>query len=125
MANSVANVQTDVRIALEKNPVWKQVTTFIVEAGGGHAEISKTIQINGILLDATIEVGSAAGISGTANVDFDDSSGVEFSANATLAEGSETVLAFFKAVTDFAIRVDVSAAPTSSTWTITVTTRGI
>ncbi len=126
MANNAVTVPVELRnTEPHVKPVWKRTTTFTIETGGGHAEISETIAVNGILKEVVIEVGAAAGISGTVDVDLDDSDGVEFSTNATLAEGSETILSFDKPVTDFIIRADASDDPTSGDWTITVTTRGI
>ncbi len=107
-------------------PIWKTEVTFVVEAGGGHAELSHTVPVNGVLLGTTIEVGTTTQGSETVNVDLDDGSGVEFSANASLAENSETSLSFFKAVTSVIIRVDPGDDPDSGDdWLIVVTLRGI
>jgi len=107
-------------------PIWEQVVTFTIETGGGHAELSHTVPVNGTLREMVIEVGAAAGITGTVDVDFDDNRGVEFDTNATLAEGSETIVtpSGGKVVDGFIIRVDASAAPTSGNWDIVVTCRG-
>ena len=127
MANSAVLTSSVERRRKEPliKPTWERVVTFTIETGGGSAEISHTVLVNGILREAVIEVGSAAGISGTVDVDFDDNRGVEFDNNATLAEASETILTFTKPVSDFIIRLDPSAAPTSGDWLIVVTTRGI
>lgn len=108
-------------------PVWEQEVIFVVEAGGGHAEQTYTVLVNGILQEAVIEVGAAGGITGTVNVDFDDNNGVEFSANASLGEGSETILSFSKPVNNFIIRADASDDPTTgqADWLIKITCRGI
>jgi hypothetical protein len=126
MANSAIQSSFDRRNS-EPNTkkVWEQTVTFTIETGGGHVEIPVTIPTNGMLRESVIEVGAAAGITGTVDVDFDDSNGVEFDTNATLAEGSETIVTYTdKAVNGFIIRVDPSAAPTSGDWIITVTCRG-
>ncbi len=110
--------------------VWEATVTFLVEAGGGAAEMSHTVSINGLLREAFIAVGSAGGITGNVDVDFDDSNGVEFDTNNTLSEGSETVVAFNNRVgipiTSFTIRVDPSDDPTAGNddWEIVVTCRG-
>jgi len=114
----------------DNKPTWEQVVTFTIEADGGVTEISHTVYVNGNLREMIIEVGAAGGISGTANVDFDDNRGIEFDTNATLAEGSETVvymnLGVGKVVDDFIIRLTPSDDPTtgSDDWTIVVTCRG-
>ena len=108
--------------------VWEYEVTFIVEADGGATELSHTLPVNGMLREMVIEVGAAVGITGTVNVDFDDSNGVEFDTNATLGELSETTVTMNsgngKPVNNFTIRVNPSDDPTSGTWTITVTCRG-
>ncbi len=128
MANSSALTSDVERRNKETHifPIWKREVTFTVETGGGSTELSHTVNANGMLRDATISVGAAAGITGTVNVDFDDSDGIEFDTNATLGEGSETVVTFSggKPVTDFIIRLDPSDDPTSGDWTITVVCRG-
>lgn len=129
MANSSALTSSVHRREIEPNikPVWEQVITFTIEAGGGASELSYTAKVNGLLLEAVIEVGAVADISGTANVDFDDNRGVEFAANASLAEGSETILSFFKPINDMIIRVDPSDDPDTGKddWEIVITLRGI
>ncbi len=109
----------------DKNPVWEYVFTFQIITGGGNAEQTIECPVNGILQEATIEVGAAAGITGTIDVDFDDNRDVEFSANAALAESSTTFLSFTKPVDTFNIRADSSDDPTSGVWDIVVTCRGI
>ncbi len=128
MANSVSLTDFIENRNDEPNikPIWMTEVTFVVEAGGGDAEISHTVPVNGLLLNATIEVGTTTQGSETVNVDLDDGSGVEFSANASLTENSETVLSFFKAVTGVIIRVDPGDDPDSGDdWLIVVTLRGI
>lgn len=127
MANSAATVPVEDRnLEPITKPVWERVTTFTIEAGGGHAEISETIAVNGLLLEVVIEVGTTTQGSETVNVDLDDNRGVEFSANSSLAESSETVLSFFKPVDNFIVRVDAGDDPDSGNdWLIVVTTRGI
>lgn len=107
-------------------PIWKREITFTVETGGGSTELSHTVIVNGTLRNMTISVGAAAGITGTVNVDFDDSDGIEFDINATLGEGSETIVtpSGGKVVTDFIIRLDPSDDPTSGDWTTVVVCRG-
>ena len=110
--------------------VWERVTLFLIEPGGGHAEISEEIIVNGILKEMIIEVGAASGITGTVNVDFDDNRGVEFDTNATLGEGSETIVSMAtgtgKPVVNFTIRLDASDDPVTNAddWQIFVTCRG-
>lgn len=110
--------------------VWEYEVTFVIEADGGHAEISHTLPVNGMLREMVIEVGAAGGITGTVNVDFDDSNGVEFDSNATLAELSETIVTMNsgagKAINGLIIRLDASDDPTSGQddWEILVTCRG-
>lgn len=127
MPNSVVQTSHEDRRERQphKHPAWEYVYTFEIITGGGNAEQTVECPVNGILLEAVIEVGAAAGISGTVDVDFDDNRDVEFSANATLAEGSTTKLAFNKPVNTFNIRADTSDDPTSGTWDIVVTVRGL
>lgn len=123
----MANRATRTSPAFAGDPVWKRQATFTIEAGQGHAEITYSVDINGILQEAVIEVGTTTQGSETVNVDFDDDEGVEFSANASLAESSNTILAFSKPVAgSFDIRVDPGDDPDSgSDWEIVVTCRGI
>lgn len=105
--------------------VWERKVAFTIETGGGSDELSHEVIVNGTLKDIVIEVGAAAGITGTVNVDFDDNNGVEFDNNDTLAESSETVVAPNKVVDNFTIRANPSDDPTSGDWVIVVTCKGI
>ena len=128
MANSVSKTGESDRRNTEPliKPAWEQEITFVVEAGGGDAEQAYTVLVNGILLEAVIEVGTTTQGSETVNVDFDDNNDVEFSANASLAESSKTILSFFKSVDNFIIRVDTGDDPDSGDdWEIKITCRGI
>lgn len=110
--------------------VWERKVTFLVEADGGHTEISHDVEVNGLFREAFIAVGAAAGITGTVEVDFDDSDGVEFDTNSALGEGSETAVAMNSGagipINGFTIRVDPSDDPTTGNddWEIVVTCRG-
>jgi len=106
-------------------PVWLTTTVFTIAAGDGSAELTEEVLINGTLKDLQIVVGTATGIAGTVDVDFDDIHNIEFDANATLAEGSTTSPTIDKVVTNFKIRVNPSDDPTSGTWLITVYAKGI
>lgn len=127
MANSAVLTSFLDRRSRQPNtmPVWEYVYTFTIDTGGGSAEQTVTVPVNGIFQEAVIEVGAAAGITGTVNVDLDDNRDNEFSGNAALAEGSLTTLAFSKPVDTFKVRADPSDDPTSGTWDIIVTCRGI
>ena len=130
MANSVVLTSSTDERNTESHikKTWEQVYTFTVETGGLSVEMTQLVPINGNLREMVIEVVAAAGITGTVNVDLDDSRGVEFDTNATLAESSETIVEFNsgvgKAVNKFTIRVDPSDDPTSGDWEIVVTVRG-
>ena len=108
-----------------KRPVWETVTVFSIDAGDGSTELPEEVEINGMLEDIVIVVGAAAGITGTVDVDFDDSNDFEFDANAGLAESSTTVVAVSQPVNNVKIRCNPSDDPTSGTWTVTVYMRGI
>ncbi len=132
MANSVSVTSLVDRRNLEPHTkkIWEIVSTFVIEAGGGATEISHTVPINGLLREATIQVGDAGGITGTVNVDFDDADSVPFDTNNTLGEGSKTLTVFNlgvgKPVNNFIIRLDPSDDPTAGNddWEIIVTCRG-
>lgn len=130
MANSSVLTSAVERRNKEPNvaPVWERKVTFTIDTGGGSTELSHTVIVNGTLKQMVIEVGAAAGITGTVNVDFDDNNGVEFDANATLGEASETIVTPNSGngvpVDNFIIRADPSDDPTSGIWEITVTCRG-
>lgn len=125
MANTAVTTKIDKR-HMVKFPVWRTKTVFTINAGDGHAEITEEVEINGRIQDIVIVVGAAPGISGTVNVDFDDADDVEFDANASLAEGSQTISSVTdQIVNNFKIRCDPSDDPTSGSWTITVYVKGI
>lgn len=127
MANSAVQSSVTDKRNTEPNTktVWEQNILFTIETGGGAAELSFTVPTNGILRESVIQVGAAAGVTGTVNVDFEDSNGVPFDTNSALVEGSSTIVTYTdKAVNGFVVRVDPSAAPTSGVWEITVTCRG-
>ena len=67
----MANSSTDTSGVDKRNtephvkPIWERKVTFTIETGGGHDELTHTVQANGKLREMVIEVGAAAGISGT------------------------------------------------------------
>lgn len=111
-------------------PVWEEVITFTIEADGGSAELTYTSEVNGLLTEMIIEVGTAAVITGTVSVDFDTTRDVEFDTNDGLGEGSETLVELNsgagKPLNGFKIRVDPSDDPTGAgeVWEIVVTCIG-
>ncbi len=126
MPIAVVTAKYDSRFQL-RQPVWDITTVFTASVGSGHDELSETVPVNGILQEIAIVVGSAAGISGTVEVDFDDNNSIEFLANTTLAEGSTTTISLNRPVNNFIIRCDPSAEPIGAdeTWDITIYTKGI
>lgn len=129
MANSSSYVVTDQRTSLsnkDANPVWEVVATFIIEAEGGHAEIKQAIPVNGILQKIVAYSGAATGITGTFTLAIDDNGDNEIFTASGPAETATSVWNVNEPVSgNIDVGVDTNDDPTSGTWTITVTLRGI
>ncbi len=134
MANSTALTTDFDRRNLEPHtqPTWKYVVTFTVEAGGGSAELSHTLDnLNGLATEIIAESGAAGGITGTFGLALDDDRDNEIfvaAAPATPAEGANSRFPVDLAIAgDLKIQVNPSDDPTAGQddWDIVVTVKGI
>ncbi len=107
-------------------PVWETVMTYTLTDSSGGDEIKHALPINGILQKIIVKSGAAAGITGKLVLAIDDTVDNEIFTSAGPAEGATSTFNVWEPVTGtIDIGVNPSDDPTSGTWTITVTLRGI
>ena len=112
-----------------RNDVWEKVITFTIDAGDGSAKTAQAVEINGILQKIVAVSGAATGIAGTFTLSIDDNSDNEIFTAATPSTPAEGATSTFNLSEPLSGTVDVSINPnddpTSGSWTITITLRGI
>ena len=107
-------------------PVWEHVLTYTLTTSSTGAEITQALPINGILQKIIISNGAAAGITGTLTLGIDDNGDNEIFTSAGPAETATSTFNVWEPVTGtIDIGVNPNDDPTSGTWTIIVTLRGI
>ena len=110
-------------------PVWETVITFTIAAGDGSAKLTFPVKVNGILQKIVTASGAAAGIAGTFTLSIDDNGDNEIFTAATPvtpAEGATSTFNLSEPVNGtIDIGIDPNDDPTSGSWIITVTLRGI
>ncbi len=106
--------------------VWEVVLTYVLGTSSGGDEIKQAIALNGTLKKIIAKSGDATGISGTFTLAIDDNGNNEIFTASGPAEGATSVWNVSEAITgEMDIGVNPSDDPTSGTWTITITLRGI
>ena len=107
-------------------PVWERIITYTLTTTSGSDEIKFALPMNGILQKIICKVGAAAGITGTLTLAIDDNGDNEIFSVSSLAESSTNVYNVSEPLTgQIDIGVNPSDDPTSGTWVIVVTLRGI
>ena len=107
-------------------PTWEHVMTYTLTTSSGGDEIKVALPVNGILQKIIVKSGAAAGITGTLTLAIDDNGDNEIFTSAGPAEGATSTFNVWEPITGtIDIGVNPSDDPTSGTWTITVTLRGI
>lgn len=106
--------------------IWERVITFTLTSSSGGDEIKEALPINGILRTIIAKSGTAAGIAGTFTLAIDDNGDNEIFTASGPAEGATSVWQVDLPVSgEIDIGVNPNDDPTSGTWTITITLRGI
>lgn len=106
--------------------VWEVVCTYVLTDTSGGDEIKAAVPLNGILQKIICASGAATGISGTLTLAIDDNGDNEIFTAEGPAEGAISTWNVSEPVSGIIdVGVDPSEDPTSGTWTITVTLRGI
>ncbi len=112
-----------------KHPVWEKTVTFTIDSNDGSAKLTKAVSVNGILQKIVAVSGTAAGITGTFTLSIDDNSDNEIFTAATPvtpAEGAVSTFNVNEPVSgDIDVGINPNDDPTSGSWTITITLRGI
>ena len=113
--------------AFKDSLVWEEVITYTLTATSGGDAITQVIPVNGILQKIIIASGAATGISGTLTLAIKDNGGnTIFPATAGPAETEESTFNVWEPIAGtMSAIVDPSDDPTSGTWEIVVTLRGI
>ena len=120
-SNTIAKVRTT-----EDDYVWEVVLTFTLTSTSGGDEIKVNLPVNGTLQKIIATSGAAAGITGTFTLAIDDNGDNEIFTASGPAEGATSLFSVSEPVSGIiVIGVNPSDDPTSGTWTITVTLRGI
>ena len=110
----------------DDEPVWEVVLTDVITAGDGSTEIKHTLPVNGILQKIVAVSGAATGITGTFTLAIDDNADNEIFSASGPAEGATSTWSVNEPVSGtIDIGINPNDDPTSGTWTITVTLRGI
>lgn len=125
----VANVVDRRSDPTGRHPVWVKTVTFTIDAGDGSAKLTKAVPVNGILQKIVAKSGAATGITGTFTLSIDDNSDNEIFTAATPVTPAEGAISTFNVNEPVAGTIDVGINPnddpTSGSWTITITLRGI
>lgn len=112
--------------SLDRFPVWERVITYVFSSTAGSDEVKQTIPINGILQKIIAKSGAATGITGTFTLAIDDNGDNEIFTAEGPAEGATSTWSVSEPVTGILdVGVNPNDDPTSGTWTIVVTLRGI
>ena len=110
----------------DRHPVWERVVTFTIDAGDGSTKTAHEVNINGILQKITSSSGAAAGISGTFVLSLEDNNSDEiFTASGPDEAHSSTWSVTEPLAGTTKVYINPNDDPTSGSWTITVTLRGI
>jgi len=110
----------------EGQSVWEVVLTYTIEAGDGSAEVKYALPVNGILQKIIAKSGTAEGITGTFTLAIDDNGDNEIFTASGPAEGATSTWNVTEPVSGVIdIGVNPNDDPTSGSWTIVVTLRGI
>ncbi len=109
------------------SPVWEEIITYVLTTTSGSDAITQSIPVNGILQKIIVASGTAAGITGTVTLAIQDNGGnTIFPATAGPAEGAESAFNVWEPlVGTISVIIDPNNDPTSGTWEITVTLRGV
>lgn len=110
----------------EIRTVWERVLTFILTDSSGADEIKQALNLNGIIRHISAVSGAATGITGTFTLAIDDNADAEIFSASGPAEGATSNWNVDLAVSGtIDIGVNPNDDPTSGTWTIVITLRGI
>ena len=112
--------------SLDRRPVWERIIVYTIDAGDGSTEVKQAIPLNGILQKIIAKSSAAAGITGTFTLAIDDNGDNEIFTASGPAETATSTWNVNESVTGVIdVGVNPNDDPTSGTWTITVTLRGI
>lgn len=113
----------------DRYPVWERIITYTIDANDGSAEVKQTVPVNGILLKIIAESGAAEGITGTFTLAIDDDGDNEIFTAATPVTPGNSATSTFNVNEPVNGTIDVGLDPnddpTTGTWVITITLRGI
>lgn len=114
---------------LNRYRVWEKVIVFTIDSGDGSAKTAQAVEINGVLQTIVAKSGAAAGITGTFTLSVEDNGDNEIftaATPATPAEGSTSVFNVHLPLSGtIDVYIDPNDDPTSGSWIITITLRGI
>jgi hypothetical protein len=124
---SVLSDPTDRRSdSLDRRPVWERIITFTIDAGDGSAKTAQAVPLNGIIQKIIATSGTATGITGTFTLSIEDNGDNEIFTASGPAEGATSTWSATEPVTGIIdVYIDPNDDPTSGSWTITITLRGI
>lgn len=107
-------------------PVWEKVITYTFSSTATAAEVKEDLEINGILQKIIAYSGAATGITGTFTLAIDDNGDNEIFSESGPAELGTSIWDVDEPLSGtIDIGVNPSDDPTSGSWTITITLRGI
>ena len=110
----------------ESETTWEVVLTYVLGTSSGADEIKFSLPVNGTLQKIIAKSGAASGITGTFTLAIDDNGDNEIFTASGPAEAATSKWSVNEPVSGVIdIGVNPSDDPTSGTWTITITLRGI
>ncbi|MHC4121934.1 MAG: hypothetical protein ACYSSI_00040 [Planctomycetota bacterium] len=128
MAGTVSETSNTIAATNRKEgeDIWEVVLSYVLTSSSGGDEIKHALPVNGILQKIIATSGAATGITGTFTLAIDDNGDNEIFTASGPAEGATSTWNVAEPVSGtIDIGVNPNDDPTSGTWTITVTLRGI
>jgi len=111
---------------LNRYRVWEKVITFTIDAGDGSAKTAQAVELNGILQKIVAVSGAATGITGTFTLSIEDNGNNEIFTASGPAEGATSTWNVHEPLSGtIDVYINPNDDPTSGSWTITITLRGI
>ena len=124
---SLLATPTDSRLNnVDRFPVWERIITYTIDAGDGSAKLTQAVPVNGRLTKIIAKSGAAAGITGTFTLSIDDNGNNEIFTTSGPAEGATSTFSVSEDVSGtIDVGIDPNDDPTSGSWEIVITLRGI
>ena len=116
----------EVLTRLNRYIVWERVIVFTIDAGDGSTKTAQLVPINGLLQKITASSGAATGITGTFTLSLEDNNDDEIFTASGPAEGAVSTWSVNEPLSgNIDVYINPNDDPTSGSWTVTITLRGV